>query len=271
MEIQIEEEFQELTFLYHKSKQRGMTPTRKHKKATMTIPQLRKAFDHIESYTMSLLKREKNGKKCRQAFQEEWRRVFHRDIDEKAADAYLQFEAKKSKPSKTRRMKGGALAGAPLDYSTRPGIYGVYGTFPEYISGGFATMGDATNKMAIQEGCNSAAEAAKFQAPYGGFGAASLAQKGGKRTKKGKRSSRKTRKMRGGAPSWGEFASALTLRPLTASAPPSLAYTTMMEWKGGEPYPSALANTGTPAYKGIPPQTQAPTAGVISRDLASEL
>jgi hypothetical protein len=249
-----------------------MTHTRKHKPSTMTIPQLRKAFDHIEAYTMGLLQREKDGKKRRSAFQEEWRKVFHRDIDEKAADAYLQFESKKNKPGKTRRMKGGAaLAGAPLDYSTRPGIYGVYGTFPEYISGGFATMGNATNKMAIQEGCNSAAEAAKFQAPYTGFGAASLAQKGGKRTKKSKRSSRKTRKMRGGAPSWGEFASAVTFRPLTSSVPPSQIYTSMMEWKGGEPYPSHLANTGTPPYKGIPPQTQAPTAGLITRNLAAEL
>lgn len=249
-----------------------MTHTRKHKKAAMTIPQLRKAFDHIESYTMSLLQREKDGKKRRHAFQEEWRRVFHRDIDEKAADAYLQFESKKAKPGKTRRMRGGAaLSGAPLDYSTRPGIYGVYGTFPEYISGGFATMGNATNAMAIQARCNSPEQAAAFPPPYTGFGAASLSQKGGKRTKKGKRSTRKSRKMRGGAPSWGEFASALTFRPLTSSVPPSQAYASMMEWKGGEPYPSALANTGTPPYKGIPPQIQAPTAGVLTRDLASEL
>lgn len=249
-----------------------MTHTRKHKKTMMTIPQLRKSFDHIESYTMGLLQREKDAKKRRKAFQEEWRRVFHRDIEESAADAYLQFEAKKTKSSKTRRMKGGAaLAGAPLDYSTRPGIYGVYGTFPEYISGGFATMGNATNTMAIQARCNSPEQAAAFPPPYTGFGAASLAQKGGKRSKKGKRSSRKTRKMKGGAPSWGEFASAFSFRPLTSSVPPNQAYASMMEWKGGEPYPSALANTGAPPYKGIPPQVQAPTAGVIARDLAAEL
>ncbi len=237
----------------------------------MTIPQLRKAFDHIESYTSGLLQREKDVKKRRQAFQEEWMKVFHHAVDEKATDAYLQFEGKKLKGSKTRRMRGGAaLAGAPLDYSTRPGIYGVYGTFPEYISGGFATMGNATNKMAIQEGCNSAAEAAKFQAPYTGFGAASLAQKGGKRkSRKGR--GRKTRKMRGGAPTWGEFASAASLRPITSSAPPSIAYTALAEWKGGEPYASSLANTGTPAYRSIPAQIQAPTAAPITRNLASEL
>jgi len=250
-----------------------MTHTRKHKGSVMTIPQLRKAFDHMESFTLSLVQQEKDKKKCRKAFQEEWMKTFHRSVDDKAADAYIQFECKKMKKgSKTRRHQrgGAAISGAPLDYSTRPGIYGVYGQFPEYISGGFATMGNATNKMAIQEGCNSAAEAAKFQAPYTGFGAASLAKGGGRsRRRKGTRSKRRT--MKGGAPTWGEFASAVTFRPLTAAAPPSQLYTSMMEWKGSEPYPSSMANTGAPPYQGIKAQTQAALPGVITRDLAAEL
>lgn len=112
-----------------------MTKTKKQKSSMMTIPQLRKAFDHIEVYTAGLLGREKDMKKRRKAFQEEWMKVFHRSVDDKSADAYLQFEAKKNKKgSKTRKMRGGAaLSGAPLDYSTRPGIYGVYGNFPEYL------------------------------------------------------------------------------------------------------------------------------------------
>jgi hypothetical protein len=204
-------------------------------------------------------------------------KTFHRTVDDKAADAYIQFESKKSKKAFTKRQRqrqrqrGGApLGGAPLDYSTRPGIYGVYGEFPQYISNGFATMGNATNKMAIQEDCNSPAEAAKWQAPYTGFGAASLmGQKGGKsRKQKG----RKTRKaMKGGAPSFGEFASAVTLRPITASAPPSQLYTTMMEFKGAQPYPSSLANTGAPPYQPLKPNVQAVLPGDITRNLASEL
>ncbi len=251
-----------------------MARSRKQKQShsMMTIPQLRKSFDHIENFTMSLLQREKDPKKRRQAFQDEWRRVFHRDVDDKAADAYLSFEGKKHKSGKTRKMKqrgGGPLAGAPLDYSTRPGIYGVYGDFPEYISGGFATMGNATNTMAIQARCNSAEQAAAFPPPYSGFGAASLAQKGGK-SKSRKQRGRKTRKMRGGA-SWGEFASALTLRPLTSEAPPSQLYTHLMEWKGGEAYPSSLSNTGSPPYQSIKPQVQVATAGTITRDLSTEI
>jgi hypothetical protein len=259
-----------------------MAPTKKHKSSSMTIPQLRKAFDHIESFSVGLLRRERDAGKRRKAFQEEWMKVFHRPVDDKAADAYLQFESKKArKGGKTRKQKGGAaLSGAPLDYSTRPGIYGVYGTFPEYISAGFSTFGDATNKMAIQEGCNSAAEAAKFQPPYTGFGAPSLmSQKGGKsrrsrsKSKKTKGKGRKgqTRRQRGGAPSFGEFASAASFRPLTSSAPPSQLYTSMMEWKGAPAYPSSAPNTGSPPYQPYKPMTTTTTAGVISRDLASEL
>jgi hypothetical protein len=45
----------------------------------------------------------------------------------------------------------------------------------------------------------------------------------------------------------------------------------MMEWKGSEPYPSSMANTGAPPYQGIKAQTQAALPGVITRDLAAEL
>lgn len=248
-----------------------MTKTKKQKSSMMTIPQLRKAFDHIEVYTAGLIGREKDMKKRRKAFQEEWMKVFHRSVDDKSADAYLQFEAKKSKKgSKTRKMKGGAaLGGAPLDYSTRPGIYGVYGNFPEYISNGFATFGDATNKMGIQENCNSPVQAASFPPPYTGFGAASLvSQKGGSK-KKGKKG---TRKLKGGAfPSISEFASAASFRPLAATAPPGSMYTTMMDFKGTPPYPSALANTDAPPYQSIKPMALTSTAGLITRDLRTEL
>ena len=243
-----------------------MAKTRKHTKTSMTIPQLRKAFDHIEGYTNSLLRRESDPKKRRKAFQQEWSRVFHRSIDDKAADAYLHFEGKKGKRKGTRKMRGGAaLAGAPLDYSTRPGIYGVYGEFPEYISSGFS-FGNAINKMAIQEGCNSAAEAAKFQAPYTGFGAPSLAgQKGGKRGKT--RSRRASPSQRGGAPTLGEFAASASFRPLDSANPASTLYQGMMEMKGTAPYPSALANTASPPYVATKPSVIAPTVGSITRDL----
>ncbi len=253
--------------------------SKKQKPSMMSIPKLRSAFDHIETYTSKLLATEKDAKKRREAFKQEWSKVFHRNVDNSSADAYLQFEARKGKKnSTTRRQRGGApLGGAPLDYSTRPGIYGVYGTFPEYISNGFATMGDATNKMAIQESCNSPVQAASFPPPYTGFGAASLmAQKGGKRTRKGKKQSRKTRKQRkirggGGFPSIGEFATAASFRPQAASAPPGTVYTAISDFKGLPPYPSSAPNTANPPYVGLKPMTVATTAGLITRDLTTEI
>lgn len=245
-----------------------MAKTRKQKHSTMTIPHLRKAFDHIESFTNALVRREKDPKRRRKAFQEEWRKTFHRTVDDKAADAYLKFESKKGKKGSTRKQRGGAaLGGAPLDYSTRPGVYGVYGEFPEYISNGFV-FGNAINKMGIQEGCNSSAEAAKFQAPYTGFGAASLmSQKGGKR-----KSRRTRRSLRGGAfPSISEFASAVSFRPLQASAPPTMGYTTMMEAKGLPSFPSSMPNTASPPYQSLKPSVIAPSIGSITRDLSLEL
>lgn len=229
------------------------------------------------------MRREKDAKKRRQAFKEEWMRVFHRSIDDKAADAYIQFESKKSKKAKTRRTKGGspvvsttttgqrggsALDGAPLDYSTRPGIYGVYGSFPQYIGAGFS-FGNDINKMAIQEGCNSAAEAAKFQLPEKGFGAASLAQKGGKSRRAKK--NRGTRKMKGGAPTLSEFASAFSFRPLMSSAPPTMSYSSMMEYKGALPYPPSTANTANPPFQPYKPSVITPGMGAITRDLGTEL
>jgi len=249
-----------------------MAKSRKQKQSSMTIPQLRKAFDHIEEFTMSIVNREKDKSKQRKAFQAEWMRVFHRTIDDKAADAYLHFESKKGKKGKTRKQKGGAaLGGAPLDYSTRPGIYGVYGTFPEYIGAGFS-FGNDINKMAIQEGCNSAKEAAKFQEPYTGFGAPSLAaQKGGK-SRKGRKGKRKTRKQRaGGMPSLTEFAGSASFRPLASSNPPGSVYSSMMEFKGAAPYPSSLANTANPPYQSLKPSVLAPTIGAIDRSLGVEL
>ena len=112
-----------------------MAKTRKQKRDYMTIPQLRKSFDHIESFTAKLLATTKNPNERRKSFQKEWLRTFHRTVDDKAADSYLSFELKKGKKG-TRKQKGGM---APLDYSLKPGIDGVHGVFPAYITSGFDT------------------------------------------------------------------------------------------------------------------------------------
>jgi hypothetical protein len=246
-----------------------MKGTRKQKKESLTIPQLRKAFDHIEMFTQNLIHHMKDAKERRKAFQEEWQKVFKRAVDDSAADAYILFESKKGK-SKTRKMKGGA---APLDSYTSPGMYGVYGIFPKYISNGFATEGNATNLMGIQENCNGPSA---FQPPYTGFGAASLAgQKGGKRSRRNrKQKKRGTRRLSGGGvmDNLSNFAQALSYRPITSSVPPSAAHDAQMMFKGAPvASPQPLANTASPPYMPYKVGTIDTNAGKISRDLYSEI
>ena len=236
--------------------------TRKMQKGFMTIPQLRKAFDHIENFTQSLLRNTKDSDERRNAFQKEWKKVFHRDVDDKSANAYLQFEEKKVKKSgKTRKQKGGAaLSGAPLDYSTRPGIDGIYGTFPAYVSSGLAFYNDI-NKEAPLAGCGTENTTPKVPISIG----SNEVQKGGKRT-------RKNRRQDGGAfPSISEFAQALTFRPITSTNPPTAFYNAQMSYKGVAAPPSSTATTGAPAYMSLKPTIISGVATEINRDLGSEI
>lgn len=248
--------------------------TRKLKKGLMTIPQLRKAFDHIERYTTSLLHSTTDASQRRKAFQKEWRKVFHRDVDDKSADAYLEFEEKKvGKKSGTRKQKqqgGAALAGAPLDYSTRPGIDGIYGVFPAYVSSGLSFYNDI-NLEAPLAGCGTENTTPKVPISIG----SNEVQKGGRRTRKAKRQegvTRVTTGHRGGAfPSISEFAQAASFRPVMATAPPSITYNAQMEFKGLPSPPSSQTNTGTPPYLPLKPSTLAGVATEITRDLGSEI
>jgi hypothetical protein len=240
--------------------------TRKIQKGFMTIPQLRKAFDHIESFTQSLLHSTKNAEERRKAFQKEWLKVFHRSVDDKSANAYLQFEEKKGSKGKTKKQKGGAapLAGAPLDYSTRPGINGIYGTFPAYVSSGLAFYNDI-NKEAPLAGCGTENTTPNVPISIG----SNEVQKGGRRTRKNKRQGGYHR---GGAfPSISEFAQALTFRPITSTNPPTMAYSAQMDYKGVPPPPSSTANTANPPYLPYKPSILAGVATEINRDLGSEI
>ena len=105
----------------------------------MTIPHLRKAFDHIDAWIESRIHKE-GVKKLVPAFQAEWKKVFRRTVDAKAAEAYLSLKHTATpRVTKKHKQAGGsamALAGAPLDYMTRQGVTGPYGSFPAYLSDG---------------------------------------------------------------------------------------------------------------------------------------
>jgi hypothetical protein len=206
--------------------------TRKHSKSTLTIPQLRKSFDHIDSWVESRVTK-KSVKSLVPAFQEEWEKTFHREVDAKAAEAYLSLKSR-SKPrlTKKRSQSGGsaALAGAPLDYTTRQGVYGVYGNFPAYVSSGL-NFYDSIWQDSLTANCGKENITPNIPASMG----SNEVQKGGK-SRRYRKAHRKTRKQRGGAPEFitnaASVSDVMLNRPFPAGTPPSVGYVAQMNLKG---------------------------------------
>jgi hypothetical protein len=112
----------------------------------MTIPELRKAFESIETFLE--LHANHPRKELVKLFQQEWKKTFHKEIETKEAEAYVEhaLEELKGRNPKHRRHAGGAapLAGAFPTYDTRPGVYtspgvnqGSYPHVPAYVDRGF--------------------------------------------------------------------------------------------------------------------------------------
>jgi len=116
------------------------------KQAVMTIPQLRKAFEHVETFVE--IHSKKPEKELVNLFQEEWKKTFKKEIEKKEAEAYVAhaLEIIHQKHPKDRKHSGGAMAltGAPILQDTRPGLYispgvnqGSYAQVPAYVDKGF--------------------------------------------------------------------------------------------------------------------------------------
>jgi hypothetical protein len=102
-------------------------------------PSLKHSFDVLEHEVAKILKAWHDPKKRIREFQAVWRKIFGRPVEAVAAEAYLQVKMKPNTPGRTRRQKGGSpLAGAPLDFQTRPGVDGVHGSFPPYLTSGLS-------------------------------------------------------------------------------------------------------------------------------------
>lgn len=102
-------------------------------------PSLKHSFDVLEHEVAKILKAGHDPKKRIREFQSVWRKIFGRPVEAVAAEAYLQVKMKPNTPGRTRRQKGGSpLAGAPLDFQTRPGVDGVHGSFPPYLTSGLS-------------------------------------------------------------------------------------------------------------------------------------
>ena len=126
----------------------------------MNIPELKEAFGIIDAKTHELLKEGLDEKELVKKFQALWKSVFQRAPTPESAAAFLQVKRSSSASKKgTRKNKnkqsGGGfapLAGAPLDFTTRPGVDGVYGSFPSYVSSGLDSY-NKFNQIGLDASC----------------------------------------------------------------------------------------------------------------------
>jgi hypothetical protein len=202
--------------------------TRKQNKV-MTIPQLRKAFEHMDKV------------RGVENFRKEWKKTFGKEITIQSAEDYLQYVAAK-KPG----VQHGGMA--PLDYTLRAGTDLPYGSYPSYVASGFGFA----NQDSLLAQCGK--ETSLW--PSGTAGCA--AAKGGGRKKN------KTRKQKGGAfPSLSTALSEFMSRPMGMDAPPNAAQAATMEWKGTAMPSSDPVNN--PLSYTVPPTIHAASINPISR------
>ncbi len=181
-----------------------MGKTRRKAKAVATsIPELKRSFDALEHAVSTILSAPTSPKQRVKRFQEAWRRIFGRPVEATAAEAYLQVKSRGHRGKTRRAQKGGAaaLAGAPLDFQTRPGIDGVHGSFPGYVNAGLGFY-NTINQDSLFKSCGVQDITPKVPVSIG----SNEFQKGG-----------------GILTTIGDAIFATTARPISSSMPPSIA------------------------------------------------
>jgi len=127
--------------------------TKKHiKKGIYSIPELRRAFEHMEAFLNTKIQKKDSHDKIVRDVRKEWQMVFMKPLDKASAEALIEDH---KKPRRMTRKRGGAaIHGAPIDSTTRPGLYltpagipgpdgglptngGSYGHYTQYVSNGF--------------------------------------------------------------------------------------------------------------------------------------
>jgi len=135
-----------------KSTRRNNKGYKKH----MTIPEIKQAFESVGRATHDILKEGGSSSEQVKKFQKMWKSIFHRPVGSAEAEAYLKMKRVSAgrKPGRTRKQKGGAaLAGAPLDYTLRPGIDAPHshGNFPDYQVSGLSAYDKINQEGMFQE------------------------------------------------------------------------------------------------------------------------
>lgn len=197
-----------------------------------TIPQLRRDFEHMQKF---IHKTDYDIEK----FRKEWKKTFHKDVSKSAARDYLSYMKERGSSHGGGEQVGGM---APIDYQLRPGVEGVYGQFPPYVSSGFGFA----NHDSFRMGCGIEDISPRVPASIG----SNFVAKGGGLLKK-KRHMTKRKKQKGGAasapmPSLSSAVSEFMQRPILSSSPPSILQSTQVDWKGMNSLP-----VGDPSNNGL--------------------
>jgi len=239
--------------------------TRKHgsnkkSKGIYSIPELRRSFEHIESYVNGKIAQKESKEKLVKDLRKEWSKVFFKDLDKKSAESFVSDRL--SKKHKRRTLKGGAaLAGAPLDYTTRQGIYLAPGQIPD--SAGHLPLSDGTQSSFgsfvpyVDKGFWNPEPGQSYDPVPGqtrfptsvpvGMGSNLVNQKGGKRQI---RRAGQTRRRGGGLiRDMGTVLSQVFSHPASPSAPPSIFKDGQDIWYGKEVGPSPDQVQRLPEYK----------------------
>jgi hypothetical protein len=201
-----------------------------------SIPELRRAFEHIQEKTEELIS---GGSVISSdaiaAFRSAWQAQFGKQITEESAKSYLEhmtsmrgpigkkrtMRSRSSRSSSRNRKQSGGMA--PLDHQTTPGVYGVYGNFPAYVSSGFDV---GVPRISQLEGWGRIDTTPQVPLDIG----SNKVSGGGKAKPRQKTRKLKTRKVRGG----GKF--------IMATNPSSVIADGVSYWQGSSlpPSPSSL-------------------------------
>ena len=233
----------------------------KKAKGVYSIPELRRSFEHIEDYVNQKIALKESKEQLIKDLRKEWSKVFLKDLDKKSAEAFVgdRMSKKHTTRHRTLRKRGGAgaqlantytpIAGAPLDYNTRQGVYlapgqpptaqghlplsdggkSNFGSYVQYVDKGFSVgipePGRSFDPVPGQT---------RFptSTPVGmGDNTVHFGAKGGSR-KKGRRTTR-----RGGS-QLGATLSQVFRHPIPASSPPGILQDLQDKWYGTSVGPS---------------------------------
>jgi hypothetical protein len=210
--------------------------TRKHTKSTKgiySIPELRRAFEHVEQSMDEMIRRKESKADMISQIRKEWLKVFHKTLDKSSADALITHRMESHRTPHS--MKGGAaaLTGAPVDHVTRAGVYldqgarpgsdggltttvgGGFGHYVRYVDGGFVNPEQAYTFDPIRS------QSSFPLAPRVDMGSNVFLMKGGKRVTKTRKHKKTRGKTSGGAAIPASLHEAFTTRMVPSVTPPS--------------------------------------------------